>query len=119
MNSIKQITPALVIVGILNTSKTLPRGLNSDNQIILSSLIVTFVVHYFKCQKGKELGLDEEAQAEPVRRSKNDTHDIEGTETVHTTVPKRSVDPRCIPKPFVLAPLPSSISQKRITALKN
>ena len=72
LNSIKQITPALVIVGILNTSKTLPRGLNSDNQIILSSLIVTFVVHYFKCQKGKELGLDEEAHAEPVRRSKND-----------------------------------------------
>jgi hypothetical protein len=26
------------------------------------------------------MGLDEEAQAEPVRRSGKDTHDIEGTE---------------------------------------
>ena len=47
------------------------------------------------------MGLDEAEQAEPVRRSENDTHDIEGTETVHAPVPKRSVDPRCIPKPFV------------------
>jgi len=52
-------------------------------------------------QKGKEMGLDEAAQAEPVRRSDKDTHDIEGTETVHATVPKRSVDPKRIPKPFI------------------
>ena len=52
-------------------------------------------------QKGKEMGLDEAAQTEPVRRSENDTHDIEGTETVHAPVPKRSADPRCILKPFV------------------
>ena len=70
-------------------------------------------------QKGEKMGLDQEAQAEPVRRSINDTHDIEGTETVHTTVPKRSVDPRFIPKPFVPASLPSSINQKRIAGLKN
>jgi len=37
--------------------------------------------------------LDEAAQAEPVRQSEKDTHDIEGTETVHATVPKRSVYP--------------------------
>jgi hypothetical protein len=51
-------------------------------------------------QKRKEMGLDEAAQAEPVRRSEKDTQDIEGTETVHATVPKRIVDPKCIPKPF-------------------
>ena len=32
--------------------------------------------------------LDEEAQAKPVRRSEKGTHDIEGMETVHATVPK-------------------------------
>ncbi len=48
-------------------------------------------------QKGKEMGLDEAAQAEPVSRSNKDTHDIEGTETVHATVPNHSVDPKCIP----------------------
>jgi len=37
-------------------------------------------------QKGKEIGLDEAAQAEPVRRSEKDTHDIQGTETVHAIV---------------------------------
>jgi hypothetical protein len=47
------------------------------------------------------MGLDEAAQAEHVRRSEKDTHDIEGTETVHATVPKRSVDPKCIPKHFI------------------
>ena len=52
-------------------------------------------------QKGKEIGLDEAAQAEPVRRSEKDTHDIQGTETVHVIVPKSSVDPKCIPKPFI------------------
>ena len=50
---------------------------------------------------GKELGLDEAAQAGPVHQSENDTHDIEGTETVHVTVPKRSVDLKCIPNPFI------------------
>ena len=52
-------------------------------------------------QKGKEMGLDEAAQTQPVRRSENDTHDIGGTETVHAPVPKQSADPRCILKPFV------------------
>ena len=52
-------------------------------------------------QKGKEIGLDEAAQTEPVPRSEKDTHDIQGTETVHGTVPKRSVDPKCIPKAFI------------------
>ncbi len=52
-------------------------------------------------QKGKEMGLDEAAQAEPVSRSEKDTHDIEGTATVHATVPNHSVDPKCIPKPFI------------------
>ena len=33
-------------------------------------------------QKGKEMGFDEAAQAEPVRRSEMDAHDIEETETV-------------------------------------
>jgi hypothetical protein len=57
--------------------------------------------YYAELQKGKEIGLDEAAQAEPVRRSEKDTHDIQGTETVHAIVPKRSVDPKCIPKPFI------------------
>ena len=52
-------------------------------------------------QKGKEMGLDEAAQAEPVSRSEKDTHDIERTATVHATVPNHSVDPKCIPKPFI------------------
>ena len=52
-------------------------------------------------QKGKEMGLGEAAQAEPVHRSEKDTQDIEGTETVHATVPKRMVDPKFIPKPFI------------------
>jgi hypothetical protein len=26
---------------------------------------------------------------------------MQGTETVHVTVSKRSVDPKCIPKPFI------------------
>ncbi len=47
------------------------------------------------------MGLDEAAQAEPVCRSEKDTQDSEGTETVHVTVPKRIVDPKCIPKPFI------------------
>ena len=55
-------------------------------------------MQYF--EMGKELGLDEEAKAEPVRRSEKYTHDTEGTEMVHATVPKRSVDLKRIPKPF-------------------
>jgi hypothetical protein len=43
-------------------------------------------------QKGKEMGLEEVAQAEPVRRSERDIHDVEGTKTVHATVPKRQID---------------------------
>ena len=49
-------------------------------------------------QKGKEIGLEEAAQAEPVQRSERDTHDIEGTESKGARVPKRSVDPKCFPK---------------------
>ena len=60
--------------------------------------MTTLWLLYFK---GKEMGLDEAAQAEPVRRSEKDTHDIEGTEMVHATLPKHSVDPKCIPKPFI------------------
>jgi hypothetical protein len=52
-------------------------------------------------QTGKEIGLGEAAQAEPVRRSEKDTHDIQVTETVHETAPKSSADPKCIPKPFI------------------
>jgi hypothetical protein len=52
-------------------------------------------------QKGKELGFEEAAQAEPVRRSENDKHDIEELETVDATVPQRSVDPTCIAKLLV------------------
>jgi hypothetical protein len=33
-------------------------------------------------QRVKDMGLDEAAQAGPVRRSEKDTHDIEGKETV-------------------------------------
>ena len=47
--------------------------------------------------KGKEMGLDEAEQAKPVRRSEKGTHDIQETETMHATVPKRSVNPKCIP----------------------
>ena len=36
-----------------------------------------------------------------MRRSEKDTHDIEGTDTVHATVHKHSVDTKCIPKPFI------------------
>ena len=52
-------------------------------------------------QKGEEIGLEEELQDESGRGSEKDTHDIDGTETVHTTVPKHSVDPKCIPKSFI------------------
>jgi hypothetical protein len=51
-------------------------------------------------EKGKQLGLHGEAHAEPVRRSENDTHPIVESDTVDATVPKRSVDPNCLPKPF-------------------
>jgi hypothetical protein len=45
--------------------------------------------------------LDETSQAESVLWSKKDTHDIGGTEMVHATVPKHSVDLKCIPKSFI------------------
>ena len=55
-------------------------------------------------EKGKQLGLEEAAHAEPVRRSENDTHPIVESDTVDATVdatvPKRIVDPECAPKPF-------------------
>jgi hypothetical protein len=37
-------------------------------------------------EKGKQLGLHEEAHAEPVRRSENDTHPIVECDTVDATV---------------------------------
>ena len=51
------------------------------------------------------MGLDEAAHAEPVRRSENDTqHPIVESDTVdatvNATVPRRSGDPNCVPKPF-------------------
>ena len=51
-------------------------------------------------QKGKEMGLDEAAQAEPVRRSEMDTHDMEGTKTVHATAPKTQCGPKEYSKAF-------------------
>jgi hypothetical protein len=61
-------------------------------------------MHYFK--KGKEVGLEEEAYAEHVRPSENDTHPIVESDTVaakvDATVPRRSVDPNCVPTPFDL-----------------
>ncbi len=47
------------------------------------------------------MGLEEETQTEPVRRSEKDTSDMQGTETVNSTVSKHSVDPKCIPNPFI------------------
>ena len=53
--------------------------------------------------KGKYLGLDEVAHAEPVHRSGNDAHPIVESDTVDATVdatvPKRSVNPNCVSKP--------------------
>ena len=46
------------------------------------------------------MGLDE-AEEEELCWGEKRTHDIEGTETVHATVPKGSVHPKCIPKPFI------------------
>ena len=57
-------------------------------------------------QIGKEMGLEEATQTDPVWvlcRSEKDTHDIEWTETVHETVTKYSVYPKCIPPPFISA----------------
>ena len=54
-------------------------------------------------QKGKQMGLDEAPRAEPVHRSENDTTQCESDSvdaTVDATVPKRSVDPNCVPEPF-------------------
>jgi hypothetical protein len=50
--------------------------------------------------KGTDLGLHETVLVEPVFRSDTDTHDIEGTETC-MQLTKHSVDPKCIPKPFI------------------
>jgi hypothetical protein len=58
-------------------------------------------VYNAQLQKGKEMALGEAAQHEPVRRSNNDTHLIVESDTVDATVPKGSVDPNCMPKPFV------------------
>ena len=41
-------------------------------------------------QKGKELGLEEATQVEPVRLSEKERHDIEELETVDATVPKNN-----------------------------
>ena len=72
-------------------------------QQVVSDLNKAREAYNAQLQKGKEMGLDQAGQAETVRRSENDTYDIDGTETsetVHATVPKTSVDPRCIPKHF-------------------
>ena len=59
------------------------------------------------------MGLDEAGQAEPVRRSENNTHDIQGTETIHAAVPRHSVDPKCIPNPFIPdAPCDTSVEDQ-------
>jgi hypothetical protein len=47
---------------------------------------------------------------------KKHTHDIQRTETVHATVPKRSVDPKCIPKPFIPGLL---VTSGRLPDLRN
>ena len=51
-------------------------------------------------QKGKEMGLDEAAQAEPVRRSEKDTQDIEGTETMACNSAKTHGGPKVYSKSF-------------------
>jgi hypothetical protein len=57
-------------------------------------------------EDGKQLRLDVAAHAGPVCRSENDTHLIVKSDTVDATVdapvPKRSVNPYCVPKPFDL-----------------
>jgi hypothetical protein len=46
-------------------------------------LIKTLLTYAAHLQKGKEMGSDETAQTQPVRRAENDSHatDIKGTET--------------------------------------
>jgi hypothetical protein len=73
----------------------------SAKQQAVSALKKARDAYTAQLQKGKEMGLDEAAQAEPVHRSEKDTQDIEGTETAHATVPKRMVGPKFIPKPFI------------------
>ena len=50
-------------------------------------------------EEGEQLGLEETAHVEPVRRSENDNHPIVESDTddaiVDATVPKRSVNPNC------------------------
>jgi hypothetical protein len=43
----------------------------------------------------KVLGLDEAANAEPVRRFENNAHPMVESDTVGATVPTRSVDRNC------------------------
>jgi hypothetical protein len=57
-------------------------------------------MHSFKGDK--KWGWTKQRRPSLCAGQKKDTHDIDGTETVHATVPKRSVDPKCIPKPFIL-----------------
>jgi len=52
--------------------------------------------------KAKEFELDQALQAEPVHRSENDTHHSVESDTVDATLPKRSVDPTRVAKPFNL-----------------
>ena len=52
-------------------------------------------------QKGKDMGLDEEAQAEPVRVQKRTHMTFKGRGRCMQQCQKRSVDPKCIPKPFI------------------
>jgi hypothetical protein len=46
----------------------------------------TRVAYNAQLPKGKDMGLDEAGQAEPVRRSENDTHPIVESNTVDATV---------------------------------
>ena len=63
-------------------------------QQAVSALNKAWEEYNAQLQKGKEMGLDEAAQAEPVRRSEMDTHDMEGTKTVHATAPKTQCGPK-------------------------
>jgi hypothetical protein len=54
-------------------------------------------MHIFKRE---ELGLDEASQADPVHRLEHNTNHSVESETGDATLPKRSVAPKCVPKPF-------------------
>ena len=67
-------------------------------------------INTYTASKVAKVGVrpDEAAQAKPVHPSENDTHHSLESDTVDATLPKRSVDPKCVPKP-------SSIKHKRFS----